>query len=325
MIIVGSRLVEANPDADGNLIGGVGGGTIDPQLTGLERLGGTTPIHGLFTTSPAVDAGRLVLGMPMVEQRGVSFSRNDGLAPDIGAYESQVSTYVVSLFNDEQDGDISAGEMSLREAVAIANLNPGPDQITFIQVGESPPISLPHGELTITDSVEINGSLDSLWRASIENFSGRVFRIESPDADIHVDLVRIIVTGHAGFVSGNQEGGAIRSTERLRLEEVAVGSGRAARGGGIYQTDAPLSVIDSYIRSNWAMEGAGIYLTSSATVDNTRNSVSIESSENSSWRRDLERRRSRSLRLDFCGQRRRGKWRCDSLRGRVTGSEYVVR
>ena len=53
----GTSLVESHTlDANGNLIGGSGGGVIDPKLASLANNGGPTPTHALLPGSPAIDA-----------------------------------------------------------------------------------------------------------------------------------------------------------------------------------------------------------------------------------------------------------------------------
>ena len=55
-----------------------------PQLTGLQDNGGATLTHGLYPSSPAIDAGD-PNACPATDQRGVA--RPQGAACDIGAYE----------------------------------------------------------------------------------------------------------------------------------------------------------------------------------------------------------------------------------------------
>ena len=39
--------------------------------------------------------------------------------------------FIVSTLDDENDGDFSAGDLSFREAIALANENEGVDTLTF--------------------------------------------------------------------------------------------------------------------------------------------------------------------------------------------------
>ncbi len=83
--------------------------------TTLNANGGTTPTHALLGDSPAIDAGNDLIAVNAgldTDQRGQN--RFTGTA-DIGAYE--VRRFLVDLQTDEDDADLSAGDLSLREAV----------------------------------------------------------------------------------------------------------------------------------------------------------------------------------------------------------------
>jgi len=71
------------------------------------------------------------------------------------------ATYVVDLAIDEDDGDYSAGDLSLREAIELANVNltPGADTITFdpVAFGSAKTLTLTLGELFIRDALTIAG------------------------------------------------------------------------------------------------------------------------------------------------------------------------
>lgn len=60
----------------------------DPQLAPLANNGGATLTHALLAGSPAIDAGSNPAELS-TDQRGGSYVRVSGAAPDIGAYESQ--------------------------------------------------------------------------------------------------------------------------------------------------------------------------------------------------------------------------------------------
>ena len=86
--------------------------------------------------SPAINAGDpSFVGPPDFDQRGVGFSRVQIGRVDIGAFEFQAALppqgLIVSTTSDIVDGDFSVGELSLREAVIIANEVAGANTITF--------------------------------------------------------------------------------------------------------------------------------------------------------------------------------------------------
>jgi hypothetical protein len=62
----------------------------DPNLGALINNGGPTLTHALLDGSPAIGLGSNLLNLP-ADQRGGTFVRVAGLAPDIGAFEVQVA------------------------------------------------------------------------------------------------------------------------------------------------------------------------------------------------------------------------------------------
>ena len=61
--------------------------------------------------------------------------------------------YIVSTIEDENDGDFSAGDLSLREAIALANEQEGEDTITFSS-------ELSDGTIAFDESLERNLAID---------------------------------------------------------------------------------------------------------------------------------------------------------------------
>ena len=140
-----------------------------PALLGtLADNGGPTQTHALLPGSPAIDAGSEThAGGLLTDQRGVPFVRvfdvpnTPGSGIDIGAYEQQFLR-VVDNPVDEDDGDHSQGDLSLREAIGLANSSIGWDTITFdnrvFRGGAESLIRLTQGELVISETLTIDGS-----------------------------------------------------------------------------------------------------------------------------------------------------------------------
>ncbi len=240
------RLPEApigSPDANGNLIGGPAHGIIDPMLGDLADNGGPTQTHALLPGSPAINAGDLnalagVDDIPLFDQRGEGFRRIFSRI-DIGAYEVQELgdlNLLVDTLVDESDGDFRRGDLSLREAIELANANPVPDTIRFDPIftalaGPLPAtILLTEGELAITDSVEIVGlGADQLTIDAQQN--SRIFNIDDHDAQTFIDVSVSGVKLTRGSV--HEDGGAIFSAERLVVEDAILADNSADRGGAI--------------------------------------------------------------------------------------------
>ena len=160
--------------SNGDIVGQTGA-VIDPLLGSLADNGGPTLTHRLLPGSQAIDAGNNDLAVdaddnPLVtDQRGSDFVRifdgnaDDTATVDIGAFEAPFSgDLLVSTDTDISDGNFGANELSLREAIEIANERSGADTITFASNvftgGDNSVIRLTQGELVITDSLSIDGS-----------------------------------------------------------------------------------------------------------------------------------------------------------------------
>ena len=161
----GNNLVETNNDAIALL--GSDLVNIDPNLGELTDNGGDGLTFALLEGSPAIDAGSNPNNLEF-DRRGEGFDRTVGNGTDIGAFEVQAddNNFVVSTLDDENDGDFSEGDLSLREAIALASVTGGKDTITFDDSLTRGTISLNESltrELIISDAIEIVGlSRDNL-------------------------------------------------------------------------------------------------------------------------------------------------------------------
>jgi len=271
-------------------------GVLDPMLAPLANSGGPTPTHSLLTGSPAIDGGNPfavagVAGVPLHDQRGNPFVRVfDGLQDtkdriDIGAYELQSSQFIVDSALDENDGIISTGNFSLREAIELANLNPLPDTIMFsLSLAGSTIAQSPAGgfllksgtptDMHITESVTIVGlgetflTLDGSSAYTNVNVSPltrtRFFTIDDGDNTKEIEvtisglrLQNSLGTEGAPSIDG---GGSIKSSENLTLERVTFVNngtfGDGFVGGAIYQHDGHLTLDDVTLTGN-STEGVG--------------------------------------------------------------------
>ncbi len=125
--------------------------------TTLADNDGPTLTHAFSAGSPALDAGNPGFTTPPdSDQRGLPYVRMSSSRIDIGAFEEQPLTFVVTTLIDENDG---GGEFSLREAIELANTTPGSDSISFGPDLAGGTINLDPmlGELEITDDVTIVG------------------------------------------------------------------------------------------------------------------------------------------------------------------------
>ena len=282
---VGSLLTESpvgSPDANGNLIGGPIHGVIDPLLGDLADNDGPTFTHALLPGSPAINRGDLdaeagVGGVPLFDQRGDGFDRVFSSRIDIGAFEVQEYSdlnLLVDTLEDESDGDFSRFDLSLREAIELANDNPVPDTISFDPIltatlGPLPPtILLTMGELAITDDLTINGLGEHLL--TIDGSSLPSNTTTPPSTIFNVDdgnSRNLIHATIAGLTLTGGQGSAIRSVENLTVESSTLHNNQATEGGAIHVSSsgrqllgAQLTIRDSTISNNLATgDGGGVF------------------------------------------------------------------
>lgn len=266
-------------------------GVVNPMISPLVFEGGFTPVHRLLPGSPAIDAGESTAiagdgNVPLNDQRGAPFTRVfDGVQDtkdriDIGAYELQGTTFVVDSPFDEDDGIISLGNLSLREAVELSNANPLPDVIMFDAVAlagatifqsAKNSFNLQPGtptDIRITDSVTIVGLGESLLTLDgtaaftdlnvIPPFGeppmrSRFFTIDDGDNANNLQVTISDLT-FAGSTNITQVGASVMSREDLMLSDVTFTGnstlGDGFNGGALYQQMGSLTLDDVTLTAN---------------------------------------------------------------------------
>ncbi len=155
ILTIGNTIVSANaatatdPDIHGtihtdeghNLLGTALSGTTSgpgnvfsntPRLTSLGYYGGPTETMALLPGSPALLNGNpSATGLPTTDERG--FPRVVSSKVDIGAFQTQAQPFVVNTTNDTASGTEPSGDLSLRDAIHLANALDSiiPSDITF--------------------------------------------------------------------------------------------------------------------------------------------------------------------------------------------------
>ena len=188
-------------------------------------------------------------------------------------------TFVVDTVVDESDGDFSANDFSLREAIERANAQPGHDVITFSPAltGQTIALSLAasaRSSLEITDSVEIQGPGSDLL--TIDGSAND----PTPD-DNNADGLRVVnVTANNVAISGltitggdvNDRGGGLMNAGQLELTDVTFRDNHARGGGGLFSS-GNLQLRQSLVsgnESNSSLGGGGIGIAGgSATIQDS--------------------------------------------------------
>jgi CSLREA domain-containing protein len=271
-----------SPDANGNLIGGQVHGEIDPKLGPLADNGGPALpggyrmlTHRPLAGSPVIDAGDAALEAgvgetPAFDQRGAPFSRVVGARIDIGAVEAIGAPIVVDTLVDESDGNFSKGDLSLREAIELANAQPGAETIMFdpAMFASGPgTILLTQGELRAREAISLTGPGSHLLTIDA---SGNDPTPELDDARgtavLHSFFSEIIASGMTLTGGDTFDGGGIRAGKLTLNDIVAIDNYARNSGGGVYGRE--ITLVDSRIVGNRAGGlGGGIMSETALTIE----------------------------------------------------------
>ena len=239
-------------DDSGNLIAAGDQINTNPLLLPLADNGGLTRTHALRLESPAIDAGSNALAVDAdgnalaTDQRGTGFDRILDGTVDVGAFESEFfqGDLIVSSATDIVDNDFSSGQLSLREAVLIANARNGADTITFDATLNGQTITLTDdaltGELQVSESVDIVGPGAENLTVSGNNITGIFwFGDESGASTFNVSGLTL-TQGNGETDAGlpSRFGGAVLffdqfgGDDTLNISDSAIVDNTAVRGGG---------------------------------------------------------------------------------------------
>jgi CSLREA domain-containing protein len=269
------------PGANGNLIGGDNAGAaINPLLAPLANNGGPTQTHALLATSPAINKGSNALAVdaangssPLTtDQRGNPFVRIFDTTVDMGAYEFFTGPLVVSTTIDESDGNFSSGDLSLREAIELANSSPETNSITFATSTNGTGFDLSLNEMFVTDTLTITGNgaantvIDAQQASRIFNFSSGDFTLNG-----------VTLKNGKTTADGNGGGGgaiAASSSGLLTVQNSTVSgnstAGSTARGGAIFAISGAVTISQSTLSGNSTAgsdaDGGAIYAISGAVT-----------------------------------------------------------
>ncbi|MHC4874901.1 MAG: choice-of-anchor Q domain-containing protein [Planctomycetota bacterium] len=188
--------------------------------------------------------------------------------PGTDIFENVARPLVVDTVTDVDDGDYSAGNLSLREAVRLANesVDLG-ETISFDAALNGTTIALTGSELPVLYPVIINGPGAGLLTIDAGDLS-RVFNVDdSTGTSIAVSISGLTLT--RGMSDG--DGGAIRNNETLTLADLVITASSAASGGGVFNSGV-LTVNDSTLSNNLAQYGGGI-VDALATLNVNRSTI----------------------------------------------------
>ena len=259
-----------------------------------------SPLHPAIVFANGVWRGQFVVDV---------MGTNVVLAIDSGQQGSGTSNafdvliedaFLVSTSVDENDGDYSAGDLSLREALVLAATRPGGDTIRFDSTLAGSTITLSLGQLEIDSHVDIQGlgadqlTLDGDGNSRVVSVrpgttalvSGLTIRggkaCDDGGGGIYNDhgtltLSAVLVTANSADTHG---GGILNWAGVLTLFDSTVAGNEAGRsGGGIRNSGGSLTIANTTISANISYAGGGGISTSRGSVAVTNATISANSAE----------------------------------------------
>ncbi|MEM9352606.1 MAG: choice-of-anchor Q domain-containing protein [Planctomycetota bacterium] len=199
---------------------------------------------------------------------GRSISNGDWVYSYSMLEEMEPGVILVSTLADESDGDYSLGDLSLREALEIAEGTSGADTIVFASSLWGGTLELGSlGDIDVDTDVTIAGpgaDLLTIDANGSDTDLRRVFDVKSGNT---VELAGMTVTG--GYVEGF--GGGILNAGDLTLTRMDIVGNTAADtlgyGGGVFTGSGTLDVVETEIAGNTATYGGGIHTSGALDVD----------------------------------------------------------
>jgi hypothetical protein len=183
------------------------------------------------------------------------------IRPQVEPLESRTllaTCHVTRLGDFGAGADIGGGHWrgDLRFCITRANVEPGPDIITFSRTGT---IKLNDDLPDLASEIDIQGPGADLLTVSAE-FRGRVFKV-GPAGDVTISgLTMTKGTGGTGPIPGTLYGGGVYNGGTLTIRNSAIIGNpmdnlvHESNGGGIYNaSNATLTVLDSTIANNTAL------------------------------------------------------------------------
>ncbi len=143
-----------------------------------------------------------------------------------------------------------SGAGSMREAIGLANANPGADTIEIGALVSGGGVTLTTGQLSVTDALTIDGDYGNLGRPDWTINANGASRVITTSADL--TLIGLTITG--GAVAG--EGGGVLSTgiAKLNIQNSAITgnstTGNDANGGGIATGSGSITLTNSTVTGN---------------------------------------------------------------------------
>ncbi len=249
----GSQLINFSSLGTGDVIVSGPGGSLTPTLITATPSADAKSITATYVFTPPggawdlTDNGTYSINVVPVQIVDKDTPQPFPVAGGTLASFAVAIPIVVNAINDETvDTD---GKVSLREALAIANANPGADIVTFDDMvfATTKSITLALGAITISDAVTISGSGPGLLTVS-GNQTNAIFYISAPAA-AKIGISGMTLTGGKGV-----NGGAIYGVNQaISLSNCVLADNTANNGGAVFLgSNGSFTAIDCSFLNNTA-------------------------------------------------------------------------
>lgn len=248
-----------------------GPGYATPQAPNALSINGSGTVVSVTYTFPApggvfdfFDGGLYTVSMAANQVADLDTPTPHFVAPGtLGSFRVAIpGTLIVDEVSDIDDGNVSSGRMSLREAVRLTNTSFGSaDTITFNAAifGVPRTIALSGGEFRIFDSLTVVGPGSGLLTINATSASRHFFA----DAGSAVSLSGLTL------INGNAvNGGAItNSNAALTLSDLVFSNCAASNAGGAVNSTGPLTMRDCVVNNSRAAGVGGAVSASAVSGD----------------------------------------------------------
>ena len=246
-------------------------GTASPNLAPLGYYGGPTETIALLPVSPAIGKGTSTI--LTTDQRGFALDAT----PDIGAFQTQAKVVPQPdlVVNTTADADASpAGDLSLRQAIALANLATTAQTITFdttaFATAQTIALTEGNGDLELSNTstgatITITGPGPGV---TVEGPGDTgVFQV---DEGVTASITGLTITGGSTTTSG----GGLDNSGTLTLTDCTISGNTAAKEGGGLVSYGYATLTNSTVSGNSATDGGGLDVEAKGTLILTDSTVS---------------------------------------------------
>jgi parallel beta-helix repeat protein len=249
----GSGMTGIENGSKGNLVG-TASAPIDPKLSPLGDYGGPTMTMVPLPGSLAIGGGTTGSDIPSTDQRG--FARGSSI--DIGAFQGQGTTLVV---NTTVDGfGVGPAQLSLRQAINLANVEPTFDPITFDpNVFKTPQtITLAGTQLELANTTtEMTITAPAAGLTVSGGGTSRVFQV---DAGVTASISGLTITGGKTAANGGglyNDGGNVMLTNCTISGNSSSINVESGGGGGVRAAGGTTALTNCTVSDNSAFRDGG--------------------------------------------------------------------